>query len=197
MSLLATLFDRAGSDKGTQRARPEGEAHHYAADYERLVPREIQCLLELGVGCTVCDPHAAAPLPWNNRAGSIRAWLEWCPEAQVWGVDYDLPPADLLAHDRFHFIQGDLREPSFLAYLASRLPEVPVIIDDASHQSTEQWLALEHLWPKVAPGGIYVLEDTHLRLGPPPWPHQALPHDPRFEAWLGDHGHGIVLRKDA
>jgi len=195
MTTLGALFDTHGSDKGSVPARDGVEAHYYADDYARLIPRDTPRLVELGVGCRVCDPHALEPMPWNGRAGSVRAWLEWLPEASVVGVDYDRPPADLMAHPRFAFIQGDLREPAFVEALPPRIRWASVIIDDASHDSRDQWLALKALWPCVAPDGLYVIEDAHLRLGPAPWPYDELPKDARFGGYIGRTQHGVVLRK--
>jgi len=46
-------------------------------------------------------------------------------------------------------------------------PTLDLIIDDASHALAHQLASLEALWPKLAPGGIYIVED--LTVGALPW----------------------------
>ena len=36
-----------------------------------------------------------------------------------------------------------------------------IIIDDGGHTPEEQMVTFEALWPYIAPGGIYVIEDLH------------------------------------
>ena len=44
-----------------------------------------------------------------------------------------------------------------------------LIVDDASHDGTLTRAALDLLWPLVAPGGFYVVEDWMTGLGWPGW----------------------------
>ena len=50
---------------------------------------------------------------------------------------------------------------ALLAQVAAALPEAHVmVVDDASHQPAQTTRTFELLWPLVAPGGYYVIEDT-------------------------------------
>ena len=51
-----------------------------------------------------------------------------------------------------------------------RLPvpeQLDLIIDDAAHVLSHQITSLEALWPKLAPGGVFIVED--LTVGALPW----------------------------
>lgn len=200
-SPLTKLFDECRSDKGTYL-----DGNLYSLDYERLVPRDTSVLLEIGIG---------THWEFNGQCGSIRAWLEWIT-GEVYGFDIEPPPPrgvtkDLLQHPRFHFIEGDQSKRADLEQLARALPPCDIIIDDGSHYSEDQFLTLDILWPCVKPGGVYVVEDVHLRYGRPPYPYDVLPHHPCFESFIGlrqavpiympDLGlvdyRGVVLRKPA
>jgi hypothetical protein len=37
-----------------------------------------------------------------------------------------------------------------------------LIVDDASHDGTKTWMTYNRLWPLVAPGGYYVIEDWYV-----------------------------------
>jgi RimJ/RimL family protein N-acetyltransferase len=47
-----------------------------------------------------------------------------------------------------------------LSNLSSHGP-FDIVIDDASHVSTHQQIALASLFPHVTPGGFYIIEDLH------------------------------------
>lgn len=179
-TLLTGLFDALGSDKGSQ-----GHAHQYSQDYARLVGRDIERLVEIGIG---------THLNFNGSCGSIRAWLEWLPNTEIVGFDL-LPPTVAIENPRFRFVQGDQGSRDSLSRLAAVVSPADVIIDDGSHLSEHQRLTLEVLWDSLRPGGIYVIEDAHFRWGSPPHPIDYLPQDARFERLIGQHGGGIVLRR--
>lgn len=48
-----------------------------------------------------------------------------------------------------------------LARIATEAGPFDVVIDDGGHLWGQQLVSLIHLWPAVAPGGLYVVEDLH------------------------------------
>jgi hypothetical protein len=46
-----------------------------------------------------------------------------------------------------------------IAAAAAKMPEFDIIIDDASHASHHQQNGFLELFPRLAPGGLYVIED--------------------------------------
>lgn len=178
---LSSIFDKYKSDKGTF-----GDGHGYADAYETLVPRTSKKILEIGIG---------THLNFNGSCGSILGWLEWI-SGDVVGFDINDPTVEI-SSDRFTFVKGDQGVPSDLSRLADIVgsESCEAIIDDGSHIPSHQFLTMEMLWPCVAPGGVYVIEDTHLRYGDGPCPSDVLASDPRLESRIGRYGNAMVFRK--
>lgn len=135
--------------------------HGYLPDYERIAA-------ELGPRATVCEIGV-----WHGE--SLEMWQELFPQGTVVGVDIDpgmtwprgtgrvvmsqddpaLPQAVQLA------VSGargyDLADPCYL----------DLVVDDASHIGKATQATFWLLWPMVARGGYYVIEDwtTALDLG--------------------------------
>jgi len=125
---LDELFARYQTDK---------HEHGYAAAYERhLGPLrdEVITLLEIGV--------------W--RGGSLLAWADWMPKAQIIGVDIN--PQLQISAERIHVEKGDIKQ-----YAPDR--DYDVIIDDGSHFAEDIMAGYLRLWPKVKPGGWWICED--------------------------------------
>jgi hypothetical protein len=180
---LTEIFDRLGSDKGTS-----GDGHQYAVDYERLVPRSTEMLLEIGIGT-----HRN----FNGSCGSIRGWLEWLEGGTVWGWDIEDAPSDLFDGGRFVFFKGDQGSKFDVERFANLAPEFDVIIDDGSHVAKHQMLCLDTLWGCLKPGGIYVIEDVHLAYGKRPLDVEFLRRTPFFECFIGKEQRGMVFRNKA
>lgn len=95
-----------------------------------------------------------------NRGGSIRTWQKFFPNATIYGADIrNKTLANIRGLDRvvpFHLDQSKAED---LARLAAEGP-FDVFIDDGSHIWSHQIATFETIWPSIAPGGVYVLEDT-------------------------------------
>lgn len=178
---LTDLFDHYMSDKGNF-----GEGHLYSPEYEVLIPRSTESILEIGIG---------THLNFNGSFGSIRAWLDWLKGGTVYGFDILPPPQELLDRDKFVFIQGDQGKREDIDKLAERVGVTDVIIDDGSHDSEHQLLCLERLWPILVRGGAYVIEDVHLTYGKSTRLINMLSEDYRFERFIGRDNHGMLFRK--
>src|SRR5437764_34597 len=61
--------------------------------------------------------------------------------------------------DRFTFLRVDCGDAEQLSTIARLGVHFNIIVDDGSHASFHQQLALVHLLPLVKPGGVYVIED--------------------------------------
>lgn len=126
--------------------RPGSKSHHnYNKVYDSILPpyRETAtAVLELGVlnGC------------------SLRAWKDYFLNAEILGIDNDLNR--LVREDRIRSFLCDTTNRDTFIDLTTKLPALDIIIDDASHLLTEQLFALAALWPRLKPGGIYVVEDV-------------------------------------
>ena len=127
---------------------------HYPEIYERHLAKlrgQPVNLVEIGV----------------FNGGSLQIWRKYFgPDANIFGVDID-PKCELLIDDGAEFILGDQADPAFLEKLKAKLPRIDIVIDDGGHQAQQQISTFEMLYPHLADGGIYIVEDLHTSY----WPH--------------------------
>lgn len=111
---------------------------------------------------------------WRNRAvrlleigvqngGSLEVWAKYFPQA-VCIVGCDITPACgglRFADSRIQVVVGDAASGETLAALAEKSPEFDLIIDDGSHVSSDVIRTFCQLFPRLADGGVYVVEDLH------------------------------------
>lgn len=137
MTSLDELAIAFGTDKSSR-------VHHFTKHYEvyfellRDLPLKV---LEVGV----------------QSGASLRMWKQYFPKAQIYGVDfYDLGVMD---EDRIKIFRGESSDPKVLEEALLQGP-FDIIIDDASHQNEPTLKCFEYLFPRMKPGGVYVIEDT-------------------------------------
>ena len=121
------------SDKGT--------VHTYMDFYETALEpyrNTRNCVMEIGV----------------KEGGSIRMWSEYFPHAEIIGVDIVDPPGE---YSEATIVVGDATRAETFEYLDN----FDVIIDDGSHRLQDQLATFRLLWPKLNPGGVYLIEDIH------------------------------------
>jgi predicted O-methyltransferase YrrM len=145
--------------------KPRAAVEHYAALIGELEPRAI---FELGIfegGSTALLAQLARPekLIAVDLKDEAAAGLEGFIEAQGlsdsvavhWGVDQS---------DGAHLVR-------LLDELGER--ELDLVIDDASHQLEPTRSSFDTLFPRLRPGGLFVLEDWSWAHAPlPVWPHR-------------------------
>lgn len=152
-------LDEYAIEYGTDKASTH---HNYTAIYDRTfapVKDSTNGVLEIGIG-------------GKNYKGvvgsSLKMWASYFTNAQIVGVDID-KSADLDYGDRITAVIGDQTRRSVLEKALKILPSVDIIIDDGAHINNLTVATFEYLWPRLRPGGIYVIEDTvcvgELRLG--------------------------------
>ena len=156
---LSALADRYGSDKGYRNR----DAHGYTAVYDLLLAhRRAEPLNFLEIGLLVGGPEATGGSARRETvdAPSVRMWLDYLPNARVFG--FDISDFSAVSLERFTFVQGDMGEPADLARLRGMCPEgFDVVVDDGSHASWHQQTAFIELFPALVPGGTYIIEDLH------------------------------------
>lgn len=139
---LDELADVCGTDKGAHQG--------FMPWYERYLPGPDApiALCELGV----------------YKGESLRLWRRHFRNKYAWilGVDIDLSHVDRDG-DSLHFPEGVWVYEGDQVESAKRWKRwlFNVVIDDASHISSKTIGSFEAWWPLVAPGGLYVVEDTH------------------------------------
>lgn len=175
MRTLDEIMLATGTDKSSAH-------HNYAKIYDELfTPWRLGPvrMIELGV--------------WEGA--SLLAWAEYFgdPHAEIIGIDNDLVRFLPVEDTRIIAIPCQLDDMTQLSALVDGISgTVDLVIDDASHLATQQRTSFDALWPLVAPGGLYVIEDLHTlfwaRANPPEarlWLHDVsdevlgLGHEPR------------------
>ncbi len=149
---LTALADRYGSDKGSTK-------HRYTELYHMLFhPYRKLPITFLEMGLLIGGPeHGASADRETKDLPSIRMWLEFFPKAKIIGLD--VSDFAWFTHDRFTFHRCDMDDRANIDAAAAAMPALDIIIDDASHASHHQQNGFLSLWPKLAPGGLYIIED--------------------------------------
>jgi hypothetical protein len=147
---LTRLANHYGSDKGNRVfAR-----HYYTRIYHQLfahLRHSPITLLEIGLLHPAEHRDAA-------RAPSLRMWRDYFPFARLIGFDIDDFSSVSVSNCRI--VQGDMSSRDDLSQLFALGP-FDIVIDDASHASPHQQIALACLFPHVRPGGLYFIEDLN------------------------------------
>ena len=147
---LTSLAERYRSDKGVTVFPFHGYTLHYSKLFEPFRQRPIK-LLEIGLARRTERGNAGIDCP------SLRMWLEYFPQASIAGFDIDDFSAVRLPRARI--FRGDQGDPSDLVKVAREYGAFDIIIDDGSHASYHQQVTIETLFPFLAPGGLFVIED--------------------------------------
>lgn len=100
------------------------------------------------------------------RGGSIPMWKAYFANADRLAF-IDIDPA-CKEHEipGTHVRIGSQADPAFLAEIAAEFGPFDIVLDDGSHISEHQITSLKALWPHVADGGLYVVEDCHTSYWP-------------------------------
>lgn len=92
---------------------------------------------------------------------STRMWLEYFSNTDAMWVGVDCVDNSVQVPDaRFAFVKGDAGSNGFWDSFNPMLKPFDIILDDASHRAVDQQVAFNALWPRLSPGGLYVIEDT-------------------------------------
>lgn len=152
---LADLFNFYGTDKA------RGMCHEVYGPLLGGRREQVTAVLEVGIG--TLDPQMAwsmvGHVPKHYRpGGSLRAWRDYFPHAQVWGIDV---APDTMIHDEPRIHTALVSSLDWVALRDVLPPEASfdLIVDDGDHSLGAQLLTLTNLWARVKPGGFYVVED--------------------------------------
>jgi len=158
---LCAILNRSGSDK----AGGLPGKHNYGTLYHYLfapIRESATAIFELGLGT-------------NNRSfqsnmgghaipcGSLRAWREYFPNAEIYGADID--KSILVQEDRIKTYYCDQLDPASIKSMWAHIPEeLDVIIDDGLHEYMANRTLLTNSMDKLKPGGLYIVEDIPTRV---------------------------------
>lgn len=116
------------------------------------MPVYMRIAAELGPSARVCELGVSMGM-------SLKAWKNLFPMGKVVGVDIDEGARWPEGTFKVVASQADPELPGMLDH-----QQFDLIVDDASHLGDLTALAFGNLWPLVAPGGYYVIEDWWVSL---------------------------------
>lgn len=138
------------------------------------------------------------------KGGSLRMWRDYLgPEAVICGIDID--PGCAAFDGQAGMVRiGSQDDPDFLRSVVDDMGGVDVVLDDGSHDSRHIRASLDALYPRLAEGGVYMIEDLHCAY----WPEWSGGYDAP-ESFMNDvkrmvddihhwyHEHGEAVRATA
>ena len=98
-----------------------------------------------------------------QNGGSLEIWAKYFAQAElILGCDINEACGDLEFEDsRISVIVGDVTREELQAKILRASSEFDIIIDDGSHASQDIIQSFCKLFPTLAEGGIYIIEDLH------------------------------------
>lgn len=154
---LTALANRYGSDKGNQHFDQHCYTRIYSELFRELRTRPIR-LLEIGL----LHPCDSAWRAGNvHTAPSLMMWSHYFPYGRIFG--FDIADFSVVSIPRVSIYRGDASSRQDLGLMISSSGgRFDIIIDDASHASRDQQIALGTLFEHVSPGGLYIIEDLQV-----------------------------------
>lgn len=144
---LTRLADARGLDRGSAK-------HRFTELYDMLFQpyrRRAVKFLEL------------APLPAGGLPPSAGMWLEYFPRGRIFALDG--PGGEVAGHPRLRVLRADPDRRESLAAALGGEKGFDIVIDDASHASHHQQIAFLEIFPRLKPGGLYLVEDLRWQPG--------------------------------
>jgi len=146
----AALSTRAGGDFAnlflTHKGRKTNKWIHYLDVYDQHLAKYRNTpakLLEIGVA----------------MGGSLDIWRKYLgPDATIFGIDVVPACADYVTPPNQVRV-GSQADRKFLRSVVEELGAPDIIVDDGSHVGRHQRISFETLFPLLAEGGLYVIED--------------------------------------
>jgi SAM-dependent methyltransferase len=162
---LALLCDRQGSDKGSRdpSVRPYSWPPHSYTDFYAMLfehcRSHVRAVFECGLGTN--NTSFTSNMGLKGRPGaSLRVWRDYFPNATVVGADIDR--GVLFEEERIRTHWVDQTNPAAIAamWAAEPIDAFDLMVDDGLHEFAAGACLFEHSWRRLAPGGIYVIEDV-------------------------------------
>jgi hypothetical protein len=143
---LKPIAAKYGSDKCTW--------HSYGRIYDQLFANAtVRKMLEIGIG------YKGLLAESYENGASLRMWAEYFPDSEIYGLD--IRPDALVNEGRIHSFQCDQGKINSLLAAREAIGDgLDLIVDDGSHRPEHQILSAFALWPSIARGGRYVIEDV-------------------------------------
>lgn len=148
---LKAIFDHYGSDKGG--------AHQYHKAYSAILskPDAVTKVLEIGLGTNNTDVLSNMG-PKGHPGASLRAFRDYCVNAQVFGADFD--KRVLFEEDRIKTYYVDQTKFATLQELGDKIGSgFDLMIDDGLHAPNANMYSLTLFLGLLKPNGWAIIED--------------------------------------
>ncbi len=159
--VAAAIAAKHGRLAVSDKFRDEPGAHDYGYIYEKVLAPYVAAtherfkLLEIGLGCAGTAGGAGA---------GYRFFTAYAPNVQYAGIDLvacdfaHLGP-EAVAYLKDHTYRGSQTDKAVLDRAHAEQGPFDVIVDDGSHRSEHIMATFNHMFPKLRPGGVYIIED--------------------------------------
>jgi hypothetical protein len=148
---LCELADHYGTDKGgTTPFRNHNYTPVYSLIFANISPSYV---LECGIGSVG---------NFEEQGLSLKMWRDYFPSAEIYGLDVD--KSKLFNADRISTFAVDQTNRASIQDFLDGLDNnvlFDIVIDDGQHTSVAAITLFESVFPKVCPGGWYIIEDMH------------------------------------
>jgi len=139
--------------------------HRYESMYGPLLAplraRTRLKMLEIGLGCNMGYGPGASVQLWRSYFADVGSF-------ELWMAEYDAACAEKFRRshgDAYHTLVGDQGDAATVRrWVEESGPGVPfdVVVDDGSHRNADILTSFRVLWPHLAPGGVYFVEDLQV-----------------------------------
>lgn len=149
---LCRLAEYYGTDK----------AHFYSPFYDLLFRdrrAKVYKVLEIGIGTV----HAMSHVPGYKPGASLRMWRDYFPNAEIVGMDNDRAVMDAPLGERIIAFRCDQSSEDELENILPHLAlggKFDLIVDDGSHNPTDQLRTFRILSRLLDSRGLYIIEDA-------------------------------------
>ena len=100
--------------------------------------------------CSVADYFTSGSCCIRGVDINLRRWREHHPVLQRMGA---------FSRNSVEVYEFDTYSDSFATFARSALPPLDVVLDDGNHTAESQWHLFQLLFPRLKPGGVYIIED--------------------------------------
>ncbi len=151
---LSVLIEKYGSDKFLSHYT---DAYH---DVFKDIRGEVRDFMEIGIGSLLPVESSAVGFlnhhPNYRPGGSLRAWRDYFPNAEIVGVD--IAEDCRITEDRISSLIFSSTD-AYAKYVHLGNRQFDIIIDDGLHVAEAQLATLFNMFPHVKDGGYYCIED--------------------------------------
>lgn len=95
-----------------------------------------------------------------SYGGSLQMWKAYFGDnVKIYGIDHN--DCSRMQEEQIETFIGSQSDRKFLKSFCEKIKKIDILIDDGSHECSDQITTFEELFPYISENGIYVCEDLH------------------------------------